>query len=241
MIVIAPRTTARAARRFASFGNVAGVHPREDEKRAAAEAAAELVQDGMSVGLGTGTTVAHFLPALARRDLGLTCVATSPATEEAARRVGLEVQPFDLLDRLDIAVDGADQVAPDLWLVKGGGGAHTREKVVAAAADRFVVIVSSDKLVPALGPPVPLEVLPFGLAATLRRVGELGPATPRHAPPTPDGNVVVDYEGAVDDPAGLAATLDAIPGVVGHGLFPASMVWGVRVGRSNGTVDVLGR
>src|SRR5438034_2982462 len=166
--------------------------PLEDQKRAAAQAAADDLADGMRVGLGTGTTVAHFLAALARRELDLVCVATSPQTEEAARALGLSVQSFDLLDRLDIAVDGADQVAPDLWLVKGGGGAHTREKVVAAAADRFLVIVSSNELVDRIAPPVPLEVLRFGLAATLRRLSELGPAEVREgAAPTPEGNVIV--------------------------------------------------
>ena len=98
------------------------------EKRAAAEAAAELVEDGMTVGLGTGSTVAFLLPALAARGLSLRCVATSQQTEDSARALGLTVEPFDRLDRLDIAVDGADQIAPDRWIVKGGGGgAHTGE------------------------------------------------------------------------------------------------------------------
>jgi ribose 5-phosphate isomerase A len=211
--------------------------PREDEKRAAAQAAAEEVEDGMALGLGTGSTVAHFLPALARRGLKLRCVATSPATEEAARALGLSVQPFDLLDGLDLAVDGADQVAPDLWLIKGGGGAHTREKVVAAAARRFVVIVSAHKLVESLGPPVPLEVLRFGVAATLKRLGGVGPVEPRVRRLTPDGNVLVDYMGAVGDPAELSATLDSMPGVVGHGLFPPTLVSEVLVGRSAGHVE----
>src|SRR3954470_18836509 len=124
----------------------------------------------MTVGLGTGSTVAHLLPALARRGLGgIRCVATSVATEAQARELGLPVEPFEQLDRLDIAIDAADQVTPDQWLIKGGGGAHTREKIVAAAADRFVVIVSSDKLVDAIKPPVPLQLLSFGLQATLRR------------------------------------------------------------------------
>ena len=120
------------------------------EKQLAAEAAAELVADGMRVGLGTGSTVAYLLPALARRGLSLRCVATSLATEEAARGLGLAVESFSgagALAQLDIAIDGADQVAPSGWVVKGGGAAHTREKAVAAAAARFVVIVSSDKLV----------------------------------------------------------------------------------------------
>ena len=147
----------------------------EAEKEAAARAAAALVQDGMRVGLGTGSTVAPMLPALAERGLTLRCVATSVATDVRARELGLTVEPFEALDALDIAIDGADQVAPDGWLVKGGGGAHTREKVVAAAAARFVVIASSDKAVDALHPPVPLELLAFGLPATLRALGDARP------------------------------------------------------------------
>ena len=100
----------------------------------------------MKVGLGTGSTVAHLLPALAARGLSdLRCVATSVATEQQATELGIPVEPFDNLDHLDIAIDGADQVAPDRWLVKGGGGAHTREKIVAASAERFVVIADSSK------------------------------------------------------------------------------------------------
>src|SRR5437773_267719 len=110
----------------------------------------------MRVGLGTGTTVGCLLPALAARGLRLRCVATSRQTEARARELGLPVEPFETLDRLDIAIDGADQIAPGRWLVKGGGAAHTREKIVAAAADRFVVIASSDKPVDALHAPVPL-------------------------------------------------------------------------------------
>jgi ribose 5-phosphate isomerase A len=200
----------------------------EIEKRAAAEAAAALVEDGMRVGLGTGSTVLYLLPALAARRLDLRCVATSVGTEEAARSLGLRVEPFDALDRLDVAIDGADQVAPDWWIVKGGGGAHTREKVVAAAAERFVVIVSSDKLVDALRPPVPLELLAFGLAATLRR---LGTARVRDASPSPDGGVIADDFAAICDPAASAARLAATPGVVGHGLFPPELVHAVLVGR----------
>jgi ribose 5-phosphate isomerase A len=181
--------------------------------------------------------VAHFLPALARRALRLTCVATSPATERAARDLGLALAGFDAFDRLDVAVDGADQVTPDLWLVKGGGGAQTREKIVATAADRFLVIVSFDKLVERMHPPVPLEVQPFGLAATMRVLGDLGPVRRRDAPPSPDGNVLIDFEGPVDDPARLAVALDAVAGVVSHGLFPPALVSEVLVGRPGGAVD----
>lgn len=206
---------------------------RDREKQLAAEAAAELVTDGMRVGLGTGSTVAYLLPALARRRLSLRCVATSLATEEAARGVGLTVESFSgagALAQLDIAIDGADQVAPSGWVVKGGGAAHTREKAVAAAAARFVVIVSSDKVVERLGPPVPLELLEFGLAATLERIGSV---ELRDAPRSPDGGVIADYIGAIDDPADLAARLSAATGVVEHGLFSPDLVSDLVVGRGD--------
>jgi len=200
------------------------------EKRAVARAAADLVEDGMRVGLGTGTTVAELLPALGGRGLSLTCVATSPATERLARATGLRVEPFGGIERLDLAIDGADQVGPAGWLVKGGGGAHTRERIVAAAADRFVVIVSSDKPVDHLRPPVPLELLRFGLAATVR---SLPGVVLRDAPGTPDGGVLADYHGDVEDPGRLARFLDAAPGVVSHGLFPPSLVSLVLVARGD--------
>jgi ribose 5-phosphate isomerase A len=201
----------------------------DDAKRDAGEAAALLVAPGMRVGLGTGSTVAWFLEALARRKpAGLRCIATSPATARRATELGLPVEEFDTLDRLDLTVDGADQVAPDGWLVKGGGGAHLREKIAATAADRFVVIVDADKLVDRLAPPVPLEIHRFGLAATL---AQLGFARVREATaPSPDGGVIADLGGAVDDPAALAARLDAVPGVLGHGLFSPALVDEVVVG-----------
>ena len=198
------------------------------EKRVAALAAADLVEDGMRVGLGTGTTVAELVPALGRRRAAITCVATSPATAVLALAQGLDVRAFSDIDRLDLAIDGADQVDPAGWLVKGGGGAHTRERIVAAAADRFVVIVSSDKPVDRLHPPVPLELLAFGLAATLRA---LPGASLRDAPPTPDGGILADYHGDITDPGLLAEWFSAVPGVVSHGLFPPSMVSTVLVAR----------
>jgi ribose 5-phosphate isomerase A len=203
----------------------------EDEKRTAAQAAAALVEDGMCVGLGTGSTVRYLLPALAERELRLRCVATSPATERLAGELGLTVESFEALGALDIAIDGADQVAPDGWVIKGGGGAHTREKVVAAAAARFVVIASSDKVVASLGPPVPLELLTFGLPATLRMLGEarVRPATP----PSPDGGVIADYLGAFGDPRALAEHLGELPGVIEHGLFPATIVSDVLIARGD--------
>ena len=203
----------------------------EHEKRLAAEAAAQLVEDGMKVGLGTGSTVAYLLRALAMRGLDVRCVATSPATERAARELGINVVSFrgrGALSQLDIAIDGADQVACSGWLVKGHGGAHTREKAVAAAADRFVVIVSSDKLVETLTPPVPLELLEFGLAATLRR---LETVRLREVPLSPEGGAIADFTGPFGDPAELAARLSSTAGVVEHGLFPPRMVSDVVVAR----------
>jgi ribose 5-phosphate isomerase A len=199
-----------------------------EQKRAAAEAAAGLVDDGMRVGLGTGSTVAFLLPALATRGLSrIRCVATSLQTEARAREVGLAVEPFEALDRLDIAIDGADQIDPNGWLVKGGGAAHTREKIVAKAADRFVVIASADKEVERIGPPIPLELLHYGLAATRRAIGSV---ELREVPPSPDGGVIADYTGAVGDPAELSARLSATPGLVEHGLFPPELVTDVLVG-----------
>ncbi len=198
----------------------------EQEKQRAAEASVALVEDGMTVGLGTGSTVAYMLPALARRGLAVRCVATSPRTAEAARALGLSVEDFGSIDRFDIAIDGADQVTPDGWLVKGGGAAHTREKIVAAAADRFVVIADSSKAVAALHAPVPVELLPFGIAATLRH---LDPITLRDVPRSPDGGVIADYRGELAEPARVAEMLSATAGVVEHGLFPPAMVHDVFV------------
>lgn len=208
----------------------------DKEKRVAAEAAANLVEDGMTVGLGTGSTVAYLLPAIAARGLtGIRCVATSVATAAQASELGIPVEEFDRLERLDIAIDGTDEVTPHGWLIKGGGGAHLREKVVAAAADRFVVIADSSKPVEALRGPVPLELFGFGAASTLARLGS--EVEPRDAPPSPDGGVIADYRGGgLEDPAALAARLEADPGVAAHGLFPPDMVSEVLVGRG-GAVD----
>lgn len=209
----------------------------DEAKRAAAEAAALLVTGGMRVGLGTGSTVAFLLPALARRQLDIACVATSPATYESARSLGLEVEPFDRIDRLDIAIDGADQVSPEHWLIKGGGGAHTREKIVAAAAERFVVIVSQDKLVDAIAAPVPLELLSFGLQATLSSLGDV---RLREAVQSPDGGLIADWFGEISSPGELAAKLSDTPGVIDHGLFAPRLVSEVIVGAPDGTSSLLG-
>jgi ribose 5-phosphate isomerase A len=193
----------------------------EEEKQLAATAAAQLVEAGMRVGLGTGSTVAYLLPELARRKVPAVYVATSPQTEQAARALGLALQPFDRVNQLDLAIDGADQICADGWLIKGGGGAHTREKIVAACADRFVVIADSSKLVDTLHEPVPLELL----ATTLRDVTL-----------SPDGGLIADYHGDIGDPEQLARWLADTPGVLGHGLFNPQLVSDVLVG-VGGTVQ----
>ena len=206
--------------------------PRAAQKAEAARAAAELIEDGMRVGLGTGSTVAHLLPAIAQRRLGgLRCVATSPATERAAVELGMIVEDLDALGELDIAIDGADQVDPTGWLIKGGGGAHTREKIIAAHARTFVVIASADKAVPELTGPVPLEILAFAPQSTLRM---LAPARLREIPASPDGGLIADYLGEIGDPAELAARLAGTPGLVEHGLFEPGLVSLVLIGTGDG-------
>jgi ribose 5-phosphate isomerase A len=183
-----------------------------------------MVEDGMRLGLGTGSTVAYLLEALGERkgELGgLRCAATSPATAETARALGLAVHSLDELVELDLAIDGADQIDPAGWLVKGRGGALTREKIAASAARRFVVIASAEKPVQQLSPPVPLELMRFGLHSTLRALSNVAL---RDAPPSPDGGVIADYLGSVSDPRALASRLSGTPGVVEHGLFAPDLV-----------------
>jgi ribose 5-phosphate isomerase A len=218
--------TPRSWQRPKIFGEKEPHMSADSEKQAAAEAAAELIENGMTVGLGTGSTAAFLVQALGRRSLDIRCVATSPRTEDAARKLGIRVEPFGEIERFDIVIDGADQIAPNGWLVKGGGAAHTREKVVAGAADRFVVIADSSKPVEALRAPIPLELLTFGLRATMHRIGSV---KLRDVPLSPDGGVIADYEGPVGDPATLAQRLAATPGIVDHGLFPPEMVATVLV------------
>jgi ribose 5-phosphate isomerase A len=211
---------------------LSGADPHGSQKHAAAVAAAALLEDGMRVGLGTGTTVAYLLPAIAeRRYKDLRCVATSPATAEVARGLGLTVESLDEVGELDIAIDGADQIDPRGWLVKGGGGAHTREKIVAAAARRFVVIASADKAVPELSPPLPLELMRFGVGRTLLT---LSPARLRDAAASPDGGLIADYFGPIGDPGELAGRLSATPGLVDHGLFAPEMVSTILIAGERG-------
>lgn len=198
------------------------------EKELAAAAAADFVEDGMSVGLGTGSTVGYLLPILAARGLAIRCIATSPRTEELARRLGLVVDSFNDIRNLDIAIDGADQISPDGWLIKGGGGAHTREKLVAVTSSRFIVIADSSKPVDALHGPIPVELLAFGLGSTLRRLGSV---SLRELPRSPDSGIIGDYHGPLGEPRATAAQLSSTPGVIEHGLFPPELVSTAIIGR----------
>jgi len=203
----------------------------DDLKRAAAHASLKYVTDGMVLGLGTGSTARYFLEGLARKieDEGLLVsgVPTSLATAEAARLLGIPLTSLEERPVLDLAVDGADEVDPRLDLIKGLGGALFREKIVASAAKKFIVVVDGSKLVPRLGTraPVPVEVHPFGWKATQARLEALGArVTLRQKDGVPfrtdNGNQILDaHFGEMRKPAKVAAALDEIPGVVGHGLF----------------------
>ncbi len=209
-------------------------------KRAAGVHAAAYVIDGMRVGLGTGSTVHHTIVSLGERQPDIVCTATSVRTHDLATSLGLRVVPPDELGHLDIAIDGADEVDPALNLIKGGGGAHTREKVVAAMADRFIVVVDDSKLVDHLGPfGLPLEVLDFAPAVVAAAVEALGAAGVRTRDGRSDnGNLIMDADfGVIGDPVGLAAALAAVPGLVEHGIFPGSMVERVVVAGADGSVS----
>jgi ribose 5-phosphate isomerase A len=205
-------------------------------KRAAAARALELVQPGMRLGLGTGSTATHFVELLAERvrgGLGVIGVATSEATRALAEKLGIPLTTLDETPELDLTVDGADEIAPDLSLIKGGGGALLREKIVAAASARMAVIADGSKLVDVLGRfPLPVEVVSFGFAATRRKIeaaaakaGCPGPALLRrtkdgHPFVTDGGHLILDAAlERIPNPSSLAARLAEIPGVVEHGLF----------------------
>jgi ribose 5-phosphate isomerase A len=208
-------------------------------KQAVGRRAADLVDHGMRVGLGTGSTVRHTIEALADRDLDLVCVPTSIDSDRLARRLGLHVTDPDAVPDLDIAIDGADEVDPALNLIKGGGGAHFRERLVAEMAQRFVVVVDESKLVDQLGDfGVPLEVVAFGHDVVARHVKTLGATDVFVRPEQSDnGNLILDAEfGLLDDPLALGQQLDAITGMVAHGIFPGPMVTDVLVGQADGTI-----
>lgn len=217
-----------------------------EAKQLAAERAVQLVEDGMTIGLGTGTTAYYAIRrigALVRGGLRIRAIATSLASERLATTEGIPLATFaELAGRLDLTIDGADEVDPELRLIKGGGGALLREKIVAAASDRMVAIVDEGKLVKRLGAfPLPVEIVPFGREATMRRLDELGcRSVLRLAGDEPfrtdNGNFVADCAfGMIADPERLAARLNQIPGVVEHGLF-VGLASRVIVGYSSGTV-----
>lgn len=204
------------------------------QKREAARRALDLVKPGMRLGLGTGSTARHFVELIGKEVAGglkVRCVATSEATQTQAENLGIPVATLEELPELDLTVDGADEIDPELRLIKGGGGALLREKIVAAASRRMAVIVDATKLVVRLGAfPLPIEVVPFGLASTRRHIGDaltkLGLAGPvllrGGASPfiTDGGHYILDCSlGAIPEPELLRDALSQIPGVVEHGLF----------------------
>ena len=220
-------------------------------KRAAGRRAARLVEDGMRLGIGTGSTAAHFIAALGERvrdGLRVAGVPTSEATRAACEAAGIPMTGLDEGGPLDLTVDGADELDGSLRLIKGGGGALLREKIVAAASRRMVVIADGAKRVERLGRfPLPLEVVPFGLGATLRlveaalaRTGCAGALRLRSAAngrpfETDGGHRIVDAAlNRIPDPEALAAELAAIPGLVEHGLF-LGLATGAIVARPEGT------
>jgi ribose 5-phosphate isomerase A len=214
----------------------AGLMDTEAQKRAAAARALEFVRPGMRLGLGTGSTAKPFVELLAERvkaGLDVIAVPTSEATRALAERLGVALTTLDETLELDLTVDGADEIAPDLTLIKGGGGALLREKIVASASARMVVIADHSKLVPVLGRfPLPIEIVPFGAGSTQRAIevaaaeaGCPGPMTLRKGKDglafvTDGGHWVLDAQlQRIPDPQELAARLAVIPGVMEHGLF----------------------
>ena len=221
-----------------------------DAKRAAGEAAAKLVKDGMVVGLGTGSTVAWTIKRLGARvlDDGLEFlgVPTSYQAENLAIASGIKLTTLNQHPDLDLAIDGADQVDFNLFAIKGGGAAHTREKVVAFSARKFVIVADESKFVEHLNHAVPVEVLPFAARPVEAKLKELGGAPVlrlgkmKDGPVVTDnGNFVMDVDfGAIEDPAGLAARLSPIPGVVEHGIF--DNLDELYLARKDG-VEIIGR
>jgi ribose 5-phosphate isomerase A len=222
----------------------------DDQKRAAGEAAALLVEDGMVVGLGTGSTAAWFVKALAARRLNLTCVATSQATADLATSLGMKIAELGETKTIDLTVDGADEIGPGLALIKGGGAALLREKLVWEASSRSVVIADAAKQVAVLGKfPLPIEVVAFGHKTTALRICDVLSEfeiamMPRlrvtdGAPVRTDGgNLIYDAAcGRIEEPAALAAALKSLTGVVEHGLF-LDLADQALIGTANGVTTL---
>lgn len=194
----------------------------DDDKRLAAEAAVAEVRKGMLLGLGTGSTAAHAIRAIGRSGMAVEAVATSEASAELARHMGIRIVDFSHVSRVDLTIDGADEIDGGFRAIKGAGGAMLREKIVAAASDRMVVIADASKQVRTIGQAkLPVEVIPFAAAyVTARLETWLGAVDLRREVRTDGGNIILDCRAArTNDWEKLAADLSAIPGVVGHGLF----------------------
>lgn len=211
-------------------------------KQVAGRHAAGYVTDGMRVGLGTGSTVHWTIVELGERRPDIVCTATSVRTHELATSFGLRVVTPDEIGALDIAIDGADEVDPAFNLTKGGGAAHTREKIVAAMSPRFIVVVDESKIVPALGPfGTPLEVLDFAPGVVADAVLALGAtAVTTRDRRSDNGNLVMDAQfGTIPDPVALAVALAATPGIVEHGIFPGPMVERVVIAGLDGVRELV--
>ncbi len=222
----------------------------ESEKKHAAARSLDFIEDGMAVGLGTGSTAAYVVRLLGERvraGLTVTAVPTSRATEALARECGIPLTSLEDVTRLDITIDGADEVDGELRLIKGGGGALLREKIVAAASDRFVVVVDSGKLVARLGSfDLPVEVVPFAWRVVAEKIETTGCLPTLRSGDankpfvTDEGNYILDCAyGAIEEPEALARRLDGTTGIVDHGLF-LDMADTVVVGRGD-SVEIIAR
>lgn len=220
-------------------------------KKMAGEAAVDLVQDGMTVGLGTGSTAYWAISKLGERvkeGLKIKAIATSKESDALAREFNIPMVTFRDIDQIDITIDGADEVDPNVTLIKGGGGALLREKIIATASKKLLIIVDETKMVKQLGSfPLPIEVIPFGVESTIRLIEALGCKTAiRNSDKvenerfkTDNGNYIVDCKfDIIEDPNKISQDLNRIPGVVENGLF-IGLVHKVFIGYQNGTVDVI--
>lgn len=220
----------------------------DQEKQAAARASLKFIQDGNIVGLGTGSTAAYviqFLGQQIREGLKIRGVPTSETTCDLAEHAGIPLTAFDEVQEIDVAIDGADEIDPDLNLTKGGGGALLREKIVASAAKKFVVIADSSKQVATLGTfPLPVEAIPFAEKLIAKRITEMGASVTIRKGSlgepfrTDEGHHILDCRfGRIADPAALARTLCQIPGIVEHGLF-VGMADVVLIGKGSEVIEL---
>jgi ribose 5-phosphate isomerase A len=220
-------------------------------KQAAAEHAAKLIQDGMTVGIGTGSTSAFAIEAISKRikeGLSIKAVASSTRSEKLAKGAGITLIPFSEVEDIDLYIDGADEVDRNLNLIKGGGGALLREKILAFNSKEFIVIVDNSKLVPYLGKfLLPVEVTPFGMELTVRQLQKLGCTTTIRQEAdkryiTDNGNIIVDCDfKKIEQVAQLHDSINAIPGVMENGLFSKTIVSKIIVGHEGGEVEVISK